>query len=190
MQKEIDAGQFAYIIIRSSRRTMALELRNDGQVIVRAPQGMTEMKIHAFVEQKRDWVLQNLEKINSRQDSGETLPKFSEAKKNLYRRRAGEILGKRTAYFAKIMGVRYNRITIREQKTRWGSCSSNRNLNFNWKLVLAPPEVLDYVVVHELCHLKEMNHSSAFWHEVEAVVPDYKARRAWLKENGWRLNEI
>ena len=98
-----------------------------------------------------------------------------------------ETITKRVSYFARLMGVSYRNITIREQKTRWGSCSSEKNLNFNWKLILAPPEVLDYVVVHELCHLKEMNHSKAFWDEVEKVMPEYETYKLWLKENGWRL---
>ena len=100
---------------------------------------------------------------------------------------AKETITKRVSYFARLMGVSYRNITIREQKTRWGSCSSEKNLNFNWKLILAPPEVLDYVVVHELCHLKEMNHSKAFWDEVGKVMPEYETHKLWLKENGWRL---
>ena len=98
-----------------------------------------------------------------------------------------ETITKRVSYFARLMGVSYRNITIREQKTRWGSCSSEKNLNFNWKLILAPPEVLNYVVIHELCHLKEMNHSKAFWDEVEKVMPEYETYKLWLKENGWRL---
>lgn len=101
--------------------------------------------------------------------------------------KAKETITKRVSYFARLMGVSYRNITIREQKTRWGSCSSEKNLNFNWKLILAPPEVLNYVVIHELCHLKEMNHSKAFWDEVEKVMPEYETYKLWLKENGWRL---
>ena len=89
--------------------------------------------------------------------------------------------------FNKIVKQEIKDIKIRQMKTRWGSCSSEKNLNFNWKLILAPPEVLDYVVVHELCHLKEMNHSKAFWNEVEKVMPEYETYKLWLKENGWRL---
>ena len=83
-----------------------------------------------------------------------------------------------------LMGVSYGSITVREQKTRWGSCSAKGNLNFNWKLVLMPEEILDYVVVHELAHRLQMNHSTEFWDEVEKILPDYRKRRQWLKENG------
>ena len=94
---------------------------------------------------------------------------------------AVEYIPKRVEHFAKIIGVDYGRITIRNQKTRWGSCSSKGNLNFNCLLMLTPPEVIDYVVVHELCHRKEMNHSKAFWREVEKVIPNYKEYVEWLK---------
>ncbi len=100
------------------------------------------------------------------------------------RREAKKVIPGRVAFYAKQMGVSYNRISIRHQKTRWGSCSELRNLNFNCLLMLAPAEVLDYVVVHELCHLKEMNHSASFWKEVERVLPNYRKPQKWLKENG------
>lgn len=94
------------------------------------------------------------------------------------------VISQRASYFAAKMGVTYGRISIRAQKTRWGSCSGQGNLNFNWKLILMPPEILDYVVVHELAHRKQMNHSKLFWAEVERILPDYERRRRWLKENG------
>ncbi len=84
------------------------------------------------------------------------------------------------------MNLKYQRIVIKDQKTRWGSCSSLHNINYNWKLILMPTEILDYVVVHELAHLKEMNHSPRFWSEVEKILPSYKESRAWLRENGER----
>jgi predicted metal-dependent hydrolase len=101
--------------------------------------------------------------------------------------RALKVIPERAAHFAPLVGVQYGRITIRNQKTRWGSCSSKGNLNFNCLLMLAPPEVLDYVIVHELCHRKEMNHSPRFWSEVAKVIPDYKKHEKWLKTEGTRL---
>ena len=94
------------------------------------------------------------------------------------------VLIKRTAYYANKMNLSYGKITLKDQKTCWGSCSGNRNLNFNWKLLLMPPSILDYVVVHELAHLIHMNHSADFWAVVGSIVPDYKECRKWLKENG------
>lgn len=98
-----------------------------------------------------------------------------------YRETARERITGRVQYYAPMMRVKYNRIFIKEQKTRWGSCSSLGNLNFNWKLILLEPGLLDYVVVHELAHLKQMNHSPAFWAEVETILPDYRERRRRLR---------
>ena len=98
-----------------------------------------------------------------------------------------KIIPARVEYFAKVIGGTYGKITIRNQKTRWGSCSSKGNLNFNCLLMLPSPELLDYVVVHELCHRKQMNHSKAFWLEVEKVLPDDKEARKWLKEDGSQM---
>lgn len=84
-------------------------------------------------------------------------------------------------------GFEYNNIAIRDQSTRWGSCSSKKNLNFNWRLIFAPEDILDYVIVHELCHLKEMNHSKKFWDLVGSIAPNYKQNRLWLRENGSKL---
>ena len=106
------------------------------------------------------------------------------------KKRAKIAFRERVGYYAPLVGVSYGQITIRSQKTRWGSCSSKGNLNFNCLLLLAPPEVLDYVVVHELCHRKEMNHSPRFWAEVARVMPDYKVRRKWLKDNGNGLMQL
>ena len=100
---------------------------------------------------------------------------------------ASEIFTRQVCFYADRMNVSYGRISIREQKTRWGSCSNAGNLNFNWRLIFAPPAVLDYVVVHELAHRKEMNHSAAFYAIVEQVLPDYRSSQKWLRENGHQL---
>lgn len=186
-QEKFTCGEFEYQVIRSARKTMTLEVRRDGNVIVRAPLRTGLPRIKRFVNQKQEWVLGCLERTKEYRKEKPLSADLSEAKRNVYIRKAKETITKRASYFARLMGVSYRNITIREQKTRWGSCSSEKNLNFNWKLILAPPEVLDYVVIHELCHLKEMNHSKAFWDEVEKVMPEYETYKLWLKENGWRL---
>lgn len=99
------------------------------------------------------------------------------------RRRAREIISARVAHWAARLGLEYKKIFIKDQRSLWASCSTRRNLNFNWRLAAAPPEALDYVVVHELCHLLEMNHSKKFWTHVGAACPDYKAQRRWLRDN-------
>lgn len=100
-----------------------------------------------------------------------------------YKKAARQFLSERVEHFKPILGewAAVNRIAVKEQKSCWGSCSAKHNLNFNWHLMEFPPEVVDYVVVHELCHLRHMDHSPAFWAEVERILPDYRERRAVLK---------
>ena len=178
-------------MVYSRRRSLALEIKTDGQVIIRAPEGISEGVLMEFVRTRQEWILKKwFDSETKRRNLAQVFPHDYEEDPKLeaaYRRKARERIGQRTAYFAALMGVTYGRISIRSAKTRWGSCSSEKNLNFNWKLILALPEVLDYVVIHELCHLKEMNHSKAFWDEVEKVMPEYETYKLWLKENGWRL---
>ena len=170
-------------VIRSRRKTIALQIREDGSVLVRAPYWMTNTEISHFVKEKKDWIRRHLDKleenVNNRPGislSGEELRLLAE--------KAAEIIPGKVAFYAKKIGVTYGKITIRCQRTRWGSCSEKGNLNFNCLLMKVPEDVLDYVVVHELCHRLEMNHSPRFWKEVENIFPDYRVREKWLRENG------
>jgi len=104
-----------------------------------------------------------------------------------YRKTARQVIENRVTYYQGITGGHYTSITIRDQKSRWGSCSSRGTLSFNYRLIFAPPRVLDYVVVHELCHLTHMNHSHDFWNLVAQVMPDYKIYKTWLREHGNEL---
>lgn len=113
--------------------------------------------------------------------------KKMEAIDGLYRKLARKVLEERTAYYSDIIGVHPERISVKEQKTLWGSCSSKNNINYNWKLVMAPLKVLDYVVIHELCHMIHRNHSACFWKEVGKHMPEYLAMGDWLKLNGKKL---
>lgn len=175
-------------VIRSGRRTIAIEINQDLQVIVRAPIGMRQAEIQAFVESKTDWITKHLEKMRNRKRSEEgEHPVLSAEELQELADQARRVIPQRVAYYAGIVGVTYGRITIRSQKTRWGSCSSGGNLNFNCRLMKAPTSVLDYVIVHELCHRLEMNHSSRFWALVEQVMPDYRVHRKWLREHGSSL---
>ena len=161
-----------YRLIRSNRRSIGIEVDREGKVTVRAPHSCEKKRIDRFLLEKENWIWQKvkLQKKNAmkRQEKRE----MPEAEKKYYRNLAREVLGARTGYYARKMGVTYGRISIREQKTRWGSCSSVGNLNYNWKLVLMPPGVLDYVVVHELAHRREMNHSAAFWKVVATWITE------------------
>lgn len=173
-------------IIRSKRKTLVIEITRDAQVLVRAPYRMKNADIQRFVEEKQEWIEKSIQQIKEKQHKYSIEPFTIEEIKQLAEKAKKKIPPK-VAYYASLMGITYGRITIRNQKTRWGSCSVKGNLNFNCLLMLAPEEVLDYVVVHELCHRKEMNHSRKFWSEVEMILPDYKKQRNWLKENGENL---
>ena len=173
-----------YELIRSSRRTIAVEIKG-GRVIVRAPLRMSKVEIEKFISSKADWINKHLETAKQRQSVPVQL--FTAAKIQQLADAALQDIPQRVRKYAAIIGVTVGRITIRNQKTRWGSCSSKGNLNFNCLLMLCPEEIRDYVVVHELCHRKELNHSTRFWNEVARVMPDYTQRRKWLKENGGNL---
>ena len=166
-----------YQIKRSARRTIALQILPDGRLLVRCPCGMPKEQIASFVNSKHSWIARHTP------TAAET-PGFSNEEIGSFKKQARKVISERVAFYAQKMGVSYGKITIRHQRTRWGSCTSKGNLNFNCLLVCAPPEVLDYVVVHELCHRKHLNHSKAFWQAVETVLPDYKNRKNWLKEQG------
>ena len=176
-------GQWKATVVRSDRKTMSIQIRPDGTVLVRAPRKLPDREIQRFLREKTDWIEKNLAKVENVNRAGEEAPLSMEEIRALADRALREI-PPRVREFAARMGVSYGRITIRNQRGRWGSCSSVGNLNFNCLLMLAPAEVLDYVIVHELAHRKEMNHSSAFWAQVETVLPDYREREKWLKDQG------
>lgn len=178
-----------YELIRSKRKTLAVQITPDGRVIVRAPLRYPQREIDRFLKERADWIRVHRERALKRQAQQQAHPVNALTDEQLrdLKRRAHIAIPPRVAYFAPLVGVTYGKITVRSQKTRWGSCSSAGNLNFNCLLLLAPPEVLDYVVVHELCHRKHMNHSPLFWSEVGRVLPGYKGNKKWLRENGPRL---
>ena len=190
MPKEelVKIAGLSVLLVRSSRKTLAVQIRADGTVIARAPLRMPKDRILCFLSEKASWIRMQQGKTQEREKMRQqACIHLDAAQEKELRERAKSVLAQRTAYFARQVGVTYGRITVRDQKTRWGSCSQTGNLNFNFRLILAPSEVLDYVVVHELCHRRQMNHSAQFWQEVAQVLPDYRERKAWLTENGWRL---
>ena len=163
-------------VIRSNRKTVAIQVNSDLSVTVRAPRSVSEKDIEEILKKKEAWISKHIEKIKETKERFEAEPteKLTREKVIALADEALKVIPERVEYFAKVIGVTYGKIT-------------KGNLNFNCLLMLAPPEVLDYVVVHELCHRKQMNHSKAFWLEVEKVLPNYKEVRKWLKEEGSQM---
>ena len=170
-------------IIRTDRKTLSIQLKHD-EIIARAPLYMKDEEIYSFIESKKSWIEKNLAKIEEREKAISDVQPFTQEEINALAEKAKTIIPERVRYYAPKVGVTYNRITIRCQHTRWGSCSSTGNLNFNCLLALFPNEVIDSVVVHELCHRKHMNHSPQFYAEIEKVFPKYKKWHKWLNDNG------
>ena len=173
-------------LIRARRKTLSIRITQEGNLEIRAPMGMPKGEIEAFLKEKAQWIETHRAKVLAEYAQGQEAPLGEEEILTLaeqMRQRLPEKLNRHAAS----MGVTFGRVTIRCQQTRWGSCSGKGNLNFNCLLMLAPEEVLDYVVVHELAHRKQMNHSALFWREVAREYPDYKKSLRWLKDRGGAL---
>ena len=213
-------------IIRSKRKTLALIIKPDASLIVRAPLKASEKSIRDFIEKNKEWIKKKQAQARSfvvptpkQYASGEKFLYlgnlypleitpvqkqallFDESFKlatraqshaslefeRWYRARAREIMVERVNYFAATYGLKFQGVKINSARTRWGSCSAKGALNFSWRLIMAPMESVDYVVVHELVHTQIHNHSKRFWSKVESILPDYKVRRMWLKKHGPEL---
>ena len=167
-----------YTIIRSGRRTLGLQVK-DGRVIVRAPRFVPDERIRQFVDAHAAWIERA---IRRQQTRAAAHPEPTEAEKKAYIARAKEVLPERVAHYSRIMGLSPAGVRITGAKTRFGSCGSNGHVCFSWRLMQYPPEAIDYVVVHELAHLRHMNHSTAFYALVASVLPDHRERRALLRK--------
>jgi predicted metal-dependent hydrolase len=149
--------------------------------VVSAPRFVWPGAVEKLLLKKSDWIREKVEKFKK-------IPLISQTKNSrtdflLYKNKALKLVKERLEYFNKTYGFTYRKISIRNQKTRWGSCSRKGNLSFNYKIALLPPPLIDYVVVHELCHLQEFNHSKNFWHLVARAIPDYVERSRKVKKN-------
>lgn len=178
-----------YELVRSARKTLALYVRRDGRLEVRAPFRTSREYIDEFVRKKRDWIENTRNRLSARQEAVRTV-RLTKKEEADYKKHAKAYLHQKCSHFSEVMGLRHGEIRINGAKTRWGSCSRKGSINFTYRLMLVPEELVDYVVVHELAHLKEMNHSGRFWSVVERVLPDYKERRKKLREYERRLEII
>lgn len=178
---DIEELHIPIVCERSKRKTLSISITQKGELLIKAPLGISEKELERFLRQKRYWIYKQAKRM---QEEMKSRVVRSEEEIQQLKKEARRLLTEKTDYYKRILGVDYQRIRIGEQKTRWGSCSTNGTLSYNWHLVLMPEAIMDYVIVHELCHFLEMNHSKQFWNQVEAILPDYRNRRKWLKENG------
>ena len=165
-------------VIRSKRKTISIKVNKDLTVTVRAPIFTSDNEISEILKTKESWISKCIEQIKRENEELSKVDYFSAEEIGELSDKALDYIPGRVKYYSDIMEVTYGKITIRNQKTRWGSCSGKGNLNFNCLLMLMPPEVIDYVVVHELCHRKEMNHSKAFWKEERKYFQTTKRQSA------------
>lgn len=179
-------------VIRSKRKTGSVIVNADGSAELRIPLRTSDSTINDMLEGRARWIVEKHKEMKVKEEAlKKHMPELTDTQRALlekrYKKNASEYFPLRVQHFEKIMGVHHKKIAIRDQKTRWGSCSTSGTLSFNWRLIMAPPEVLDYVVVHELAHFTHMDHSKAFWSTVESVMPDYEKPRKWLNDHGQEL---
>lgn len=180
-------GEYNVEVRRSKRKSAAIKITADMQIVVFVPLYVSDNEIEKMVISKSKWIDEHMLKVQSTIDERSKLEKITFEQVKELADQAVEYIPKRVKYYAEKENFVYNKITIKNLVSRWGSCSTKGNLNFNCLLMLMPDYVIDYVVVHELCHLREMNHSEKFWAEVEKIMPDYQRAEIWLKQNGGNL---
>lgn len=168
-----------YELIRSGRRTLALEVRTDGTLVVRAPYLCSEKKIEGFLTAHTDWIEKARRRVAAR---AEAHPEPTEEEIKRLKKAAREQLPPKVAHYAALLGVQPTAVRITSARTRFGSCSGKNAISFSWRLMQYPDEAVDYVVVHELCHILHHDHSPRFYEQVARVLPDYKARAKILKK--------
>ena len=166
-----------YEILRSARRTISLEVRPDGRVLIRAPRAMPKKEIDAFAAKHADW----LEGAKKRVAERSALNDMTDRRRDELTAAARDYLPKRTAHWAEIMGVSPAGVRITDAKTRFGSCSPKNRICYSFRLMAYPPEAVDYVIVHELAHILQKNHSPRFYAEVQKILPDWREREKLLE---------
>jgi predicted metal-dependent hydrolase len=169
--------------LKTSKRAkrMRLAVYCDGSFVVTRPMSLSDNIVEKFIIEKSNWVLSKLEYFKQ---FGVNIFKNDYQKYLTHKKEALEFIETRIRYFNSIYGLNFNKINIKNQKTRWGSCSKKGNLNFNYKMLFLPKHITDYIIVHELCHLKEFNHSYKFWNLVAKAIPNYLDIKKELKNKG------
>ncbi len=171
-----------YSLRQSARaRCLRITIYPNGELAATLPQNFSLDQLENFLRQKADWILRKINLAKKRKPSI-VLPKANRREYLAKKEEARALAKSKTDYFSALYNFRPARISIRNQKTRWGSCSRKGNLNFNYRIIHLPEKYLDYVIVHELCHFKEFNHSKKFWNLVKETIPDYKKIRKEIRD--------
>jgi len=171
-------------INKTKRKSIEIQINSQGKVIVRAPTWASENQINSFVQSKSSWIWKKVGEANKRLVLHPAQSKINPHDIPFLKQKARIAISDRVGYYAKIMELSYKNIRISNAKTRWGSCSPKNTLSFSWRLILFPQDIIDYVVVHELAHIKHKNHSKMFWDYVKTICPDYLNKRKWLRHKG------
>lgn len=174
-------------ITRSFRKTVGLKIRSSRDVVLKFPMYCQDSDVDEFLKKKKNWIDYYIYKAGVREQETEDLPKLTYGELEKLFKDTSALLRPLLDEYIPMLRVTVRKVTVRAQRTRWGSCSSRGNLNFNCLLALTPDYVQRYIVVHELCHLLNMNHSPAFWAGVATIMPDYETAEDWIKEEGWKL---
>jgi hypothetical protein len=178
-----------YKLIRSRRSTLSLHIDEDANIIVRAPIRLDKKYIDKFIHEKDGWIGKKITMMRERMDKKQRLDdlvdKFALAE---VKKRAKSQLKERLDYLSEKHGYLFSKMALSSAKLRWGSCGYKNKINLNWKVMLAPPSAIDYLIIHELVHTKHKNHQKDFWRSVEAAHPTYKEDRKWLKQNAHLLS--
>lgn len=170
-----------YIFRKSRRaRNLSLSLDRSGRVLLTKPRWVSNRRAQAFLASRYDWLVNKMSQIGKKNPG--LLAQYDANDYRVYKESARLFIQKRLDYFCGFYGVDYNRLAIRNQKSRWGSCSGKKNLNFNYKLIKLPEHLADYIIAHEVCHLLHLNHSLKFWNMVALTIPDYKQRKKELRQ--------
>ncbi len=170
---EIIEGAECVVRKNSLAKKVSIKINTRGEVRATIPWWVSKKNAISFVQENKGWILNKLEKMKN--IKAESILQLGDREDYLIHKKTAKdfVLG-RLEYFNQFYGFSFERVAIRDQRTRWGSCSGKRNLNFNYRIIHLPGEYADYLIVHELCHLKQMNHSSDFWKLVAQTIPDYR----------------
>ena len=171
--------EIQYKLVRSRRRTVSVSVSREGEVVVRAPLIMPQEAVDAFVAKHAEWIRKNRSRAS---EAAQKRPKLTEEEIALMRASAHEYMSERTRYFAELMGVRPREVRITLARARWGSCSARNTICYSYKIMLLPPELIDYIVVHELAHIAEKNHGKSFYAIIGCFMPDFREREKRIRE--------